>query len=141
MPRYVVSVQSSKSPAEAFAAMADMRTFTDWDPGITKVVQTVGSGPGPQAVFDVTVGAGRPFTLRYETREFVADSTVLFVGKSALFTSIDRITVVPAGSGSTVTYDAQLRFNGLLVPFNLGLGLVFKRIGDRAAAGLRRTLA
>jgi len=143
MPRYVVTVPSSKSARDAFTLMADMTTFPAWDPGISKVVQIIGSGPGSDSVFDVTVGsiAGRPLTLRYETREFVADSRILLVGKNSLFTSIDSIDITPTSSGCTITYDAKLTFNGLFAPMNLGLGLVFNRIGDRAAKGLRREFA
>lgn len=143
MPRYVVTVPSSKSPHQAFALMADMTTFSDWDPGISRVVQTRGSGPQAQAVFDVTVGsiAGRPVTLRYETQEFVPDSRVLLVGKNSMFTSVDLITITQTSSGCDVTYDAKLTFNGVLAPLNIGLGLVFNKIGDRAAKGLRRVLA
>lgn len=143
MPRYVVTVPSSKAPSDAFRLMSDMGTFPAWDPGITKVVQVRGSGPGADAVFDVTVGAiaGRPITLRYETTEFTPDTTVLLVGKNAIFTSIDRITITPTSQGCDVTYDAELTFNGLLAPMNIGLGLVFNKIGDRAAKGLKRELA
>lgn len=120
-----------------------MTTFSAWDPGISNVVQQSGSGPGPHAVFDVTVGsiAGRAITLRYATEEYSPDSTVLLVGRNAQFTSIDRITIVPTTSGCDVTYDATLTMNGVLSPLNVLLGLVFNRIGDRAARGLRRFLA
>jgi hypothetical protein len=143
MPRYVVTVPSSKSVRDAFALMADMTTFPAWDPGISHVVQVSGSGPGADAVFDVTVGsiAGRPLTLRYETKEFIADSRILLVGKNSLFTSIDSIDITPTSSGCNITYDAKLTFNGLLAPMNIGLGLVFNKIGDRAATGLRREFA
>ena len=104
MPRYVVTVPSSKSAREAFALMADMTTFPAWDPGI-------------------------------------ADSRVLLVGKNSVFTSIDLIEITPTSSGCNITYDAKLTFNGLLAPMNIGLGLVFNKIGDRAAKGLRRVLA
>lgn len=143
MPRYVVTVPSSKKPDEAFAMMADMTKFPAWDPGITKVVQIAGSGPGPDSIFDVSVGsvAGRAISLRYSTEEFEAPKTVLLVGKNSAFTSVDRVTITATSTGCNVTYDATLTFNGLLAPMNLGLGLVFKRIGDRAASGLRRVLA
>ena len=48
--------------------------------------------------------------------------------------------VEPDGTGSVVTYDADLRLNGILGIGDLGLRLMFGRIGDRAAAGLRRAL-
>lgn len=140
MPRYVVTVPSSKSPSEAFKLMADMTTFPQWDPGISKVVQVAGSGPGANAVFDVAVGAvaGRPISIRYETKEYLPDTRVLLVGRNSIFTSVDLITIAPSPTGCEITYDAKLTFNGLLAPMNIGLGLVFNKIGDRAAQGLRR---
>lgn len=143
MARYTVTVPSSKTADEAFAYMADMRRFTEWDPGISKVTQTSGDGAGADAVFDVAVKgfAGRDTVLRYTTSEFDAPRGLLLTGKNSMFTSIDRITVEPTTSGCNVTYDAVLTLNGLLAPFNLVLGLVFDKIGDRAAKGLRRVLA
>ena len=100
-----------------------------------------GSGGGPDTVFDVTVASpGLDQTLRYVTKEYDAPRNLLVVARSFVFTSIDRITVEPDGTGSVVTYDADLRLNGVLRVGDLGLRLMFGRIGDRAAAGLRRVL-
>lgn len=142
MARYTVTVPSSKTPADAFAYMADMRRFTDWDPGISRVTQVGGDGAGPGAVFDVAVKgmAGRDTVIRYETVEYDAPRTVLLRGRNAMFTSVDRVTVTPTPVGCDVTYDAVLTLNGLLAPVNLLLGPVFNRIADRAAKGLRRAL-
>jgi hypothetical protein len=90
----------------------------------------------------VTVkGPGRDLTLRYRITEFNAPHELLAVAKSSLVTSIDRITVVPTPSGCTVTYNAELRMNGLFSLADPGLRLVFHRIGDRAARGLREALS
>ena len=141
MARYVTTVRTAKTPQEAFAYMADLRNFAEWDPGVKAVRQVEGSGGGPDTVFDVTVAApGRDLTLRYVTEEHDAPRNLLVVARSRTFTSIDRITVEPDGTGSVVTYDADLRLNGVLRVGDLGLRLVFGRIGDRAAAGLRRVL-
>ena len=143
MARYVVTVPSSKSPEHAFAYMADMRLFTEWDRGIKKVEQVTGDGPGEGATFDVTVAGlgGRPATLRYVTTEWKPSTEVVLVGKGGGFTSIDRITVTPTATGCDVTYDAKLTLNGLLSPFNPLLGLIFNKVGDRAAKGLRKVHA
>ena len=74
------------------------------------------------------------------TEEYDAPHNLLVVARSMVFTSIDRITVEPDGTGSLVTYDADLRLNGVLRVGDLGLRLVFGQIGNRAAAGLRRVL-
>jgi carbon monoxide dehydrogenase subunit G len=141
MARYVTKVKTAKTPQEAFGYMADLRNFAEWDPGVKAVRQVEGSGGGPDAVFDVTVASpGRDLTLRYVTKEYDAPHNLLVVARSSVFTSIDRITVAPDGTGSVVTYDADLRLNGVLRVGDLGLRLMFGQIGDRAAAGLRRVL-
>ena len=141
MARYVTTVRTAKTPQEAFDYMADLRNFAEWDPGDRAVRQVQGAGGGPDSVFDVTVaGIGRDLTLRYLTEEYDAPRNLLVVARSSVFTSIDRITVEPDGTGSVVTYDADLRLNGVLRVGDLGLRLVFGQIGDRAAAGLRRVL-
>ena len=141
MARYVTKVKTPRSPQKAFAYMADLRNFAEWDPGVKAVEQVEGSGGGADAVFDVTVaGVVGDLTLRYRTEEYDAPRNLLVVARSLIFTSIDRITVEPEGTGSVVTYDADLRLNGPLRIGDLGLRLVFDRIGDRAAAGLRRVL-
>jgi hypothetical protein len=141
MARYVARVATPWSPADAFAFMADMRRFTEWDPGIRRIVQVVGDGPGPEVAYDVTVaGFPRDMTLRYVVEDYVAPTTILLVARSAVFTSVDRVTVTARDGGAVVVYDAVLTLNGPLRLGDLGLRPVFNRIGDRAAAGLRRSL-
>lgn len=143
MPRYVVTVPSSKSAQDAFSYMSDMRLYPEWDKGIKKVELVKGDGPGKGATFDITVPGflGRDSVLRYETVEFDSTTNVLLVGRNALLTSVDRVTVEPTATGCNVTYDAKLTFNGLLSPMNVFLAAVFNKVGDRAARGLRKQLA
>jgi hypothetical protein len=142
MAKYTVSVESSKSVEEAFAYMADLRNFANWDPGVLTVTQVAGDGAGPESSFDVAVkSVGGGTVLRYETVEYDEPGNLLVEARNSKFTSIDRITVVAKDEGSIVTYAAELLLNGCLSPLNPLLGLVFNRIGDRAAAGLRRVLA
>ena len=141
MARYSTTVRSPMSPTEAFAYMADLRNFAHWDPGVTTVSQVTGDGAGSEAVFDVEVkSVGGTTTLQYATTRYDEPRSVQVEARSSLLTSIDRIDVVPDGDGSLVTYDAELRLNGPLGLFDLGLRLLFRRIGDRAAAGLERAL-
>ena len=49
MAHYVTTIPSSKTPEEAFAFMADIRNFAQWDKGVIKVVQVVGDGAGHDA--------------------------------------------------------------------------------------------
>ena len=142
MAKYTVSVESSKSVEEAFAYMADLRNFANWDPGVLTVTQVAGDGAGPESSFDVAVkSVGGGTVLRYKTVEYDQPGNLLVKAQNSKFTSIDRITIVANDEGSIVTYAAELLLNGCLSPLNPLLGLVFNRIGDRAAVGLRRVLA
>jgi carbon monoxide dehydrogenase subunit G len=141
--RYVVHVRTPMPPAEAFAYMADLTHFAEWDPGVERVEQVEGDGPGPGAAFDVAVKLpGWTMTLRYDTVAFDDTSnTMTAFAQNAVMTSEDTITVEADGNGSIVTYDAKLKLKGLLGLSDPVLGLSFKQIGDRAAAGLIETLA
>lgn len=47
MARYTVQVSTPKPADEAFAYMADLRNFAQWDPGVKEVEQIHGAGAGP----------------------------------------------------------------------------------------------
>jgi hypothetical protein len=135
MARYTVHIRSPLAPGVAFAFMADLTNFERWDPGVDRAVQVVGARPGPDAAFDVTVkGMRRP--LRYVTNTYDPPHRVVVQARSRLLTSLDEIDVAPDGSGSIVTYDARLTLNG---PFGFLDGMLaapFRRVADRATAGL-----
>ncbi len=140
---YVVHVRTPMAPAEAFAYMADLTNFAEWDPGVDRVEQVEGDGAGPGAAFDVAVKLpGGTLTLRYDTVAFDdASNTMTAFAQNAVMSSKDTITVEADGDGSIVTYDAELKLKGLLGLSDPLLQLTFNQIGDRAAAGLVETLA
>jgi hypothetical protein len=130
-------------PAEAFAYMADLANFAEWDVGVDRVQQVEGDGPGAGASFDVAVNLPvGTMTLRYDTVAYDAKATTMTAfAENLLLTSEDTITVVRDGDGSIVTYDAVLKMKGLLGLSDPLLGLTFNQIGDRATAGLIEALA
>ena len=141
MARYITKVRTSRSAADAFAYMADLRNFAEWDPGVSKVVQVEGDGGGPHAVFDVTVRTGRrDLVLRYRTKEFEPTGNILVVAETSRMVSTDRVSVREQDGVRIVTYDADLRLKGLARFADPVLGLMFRRIGDRAGTGLSRVL-
>lgn len=141
MATYVTTIRTPRSPVEAFTYMADLRNFAEWDPGVRSAEQVVGDGGGPGTEFDVAVDApGGALELRYVTTDYVEPSTVTVRASSRMFTSLDRIDVLPDGDGSIVTYDAELTLNGPLRFLDLLLRPVFDRIGGRANEGLLRAL-
>ena len=79
-------------------------------------------------------------TLTYTTTSVDREAlTTTLVATQPWFRSVDTITVSPAGDGADVTYDARLE-PAAPSPGRACLARVFKRIGDRATAGLTRAL-
>jgi carbon monoxide dehydrogenase subunit G len=141
MAQYVTTIETPRSPAEAFAYMADLRNFAEWDPGVESARQVEGDGPGADTAYDVTVHApGKGLTLRYRTTDYDEPRSIVVRATSRTFTSEDAVTVEPAEAGSLVTYRAQLDLNGPLRVFDLVLRPIFARIAGRANDGLLRAL-
>ncbi len=140
MARYVTSVATPMSVADAFAYMADVTHFAEWDPGVTHAKRVTQQQQGVGTAYDLTVKAGGRTTMRYEVKEYDAPQRVLLVSRTTFLTSVDEVRVSATDAGSIVTYDAELTLNGPLKVFDAGLRWAFRRIGDRAAAGLRRAL-
>jgi carbon monoxide dehydrogenase subunit G len=137
MARYVTKVRTTRSADDVFAFMADLRNLTQWDPGVRDAVMVEGEAGTESAVVDVSVSGT---TLRYHTTSFDPSTSVVVRAESSTMISIDRIDVDDQGDTRVVTYDADLQLKSVLKVADPLLRLAFRRIGDRAAAGLRRVL-
>jgi len=142
MAHYEVTISTSLSPQAAFDRLAAVERFVEWDPGVTSGEQVEGDGPGVGAAYILTVSSfvGSDLPLRYETTSFDAPSRFVIVADTKSLRSDDVITVVPDGDRCRVTYAADLKMKGAFALVNPLLGLVFNRIGDKAADGLRKFL-
>jgi hypothetical protein len=142
MAHYVTSVRTGWPAQTAFEFMADLRNFASWDPGVRSARLVVGAAPGPDAAFDVDVAVWfGTMRLRYVVTEWTPPTRLVACAETSTLRSLDEIRVESRDDGTTiVTYDADLQFTGLSRIANPVLNLAFRRIGDRAAAGLRRVL-
>lgn len=141
MAHYNASVDTPSPPDEVFAYLSDFSSTEEWDPGVVEA-ERVGDAPvGEGTEFRLVAEfLGRRIPLTYRIIEHDPPNAVTFRGESSTVVSLDRITFQPSDTGTLVTYDADLALKG---PFKLAdplLGLVFNRVGDRALAGLRKTL-
>jgi hypothetical protein len=137
MPRYLMRVRTPQPAAEVFDYLADVRNFSDWDPGTASVRQVRGDGPGTGAEYDLDTGGT---TLHYVVDSYDPPARLRIVGRNRLVTSRDEISVMAEGEGCMVTYDADLTANGFLKVLNPLLAIQFRRLGKAAAAGLVRRL-
>lgn len=133
MARYRMRIRSPRPAPEAFAYVADLSNFSDWDPGIKSSVQVEGDAPGVGAEYDVDVSGT---VMRYVVDVYDAPHRIRAHSRTRWLTSVDTITASPDGSGSIVSYDADLTLHGLLKVGDPILALAFRRIGDRARDGL-----
>jgi carbon monoxide dehydrogenase subunit G len=137
MARYHLRIRTSWPADEAFAFMADLTNFAEWDPGVASSVQVTGDGPAVGAAYDVEASGT---TLRYEVDAYDPPQRIRARARNRWITSVDTISVAADGTGSIVTYEADLTLNGLLRIGDPLLKVAFNRIGDKAADGLRQRL-
>lgn len=133
MAHYVTTIRTPKSADDAFAYMADLENFAEWDPGVSVAEQITGDGPGLGAEYKVKASGA---TLVYKVLDYDAPDRLVAEAKTTFFRSYDVITVVEHLDGCDVTYDATLELNGPLGLADFALGFFFDRIGDKAAAGM-----
>jgi len=141
MARYKATVDTPHHPDEAFAYLSDFSTTAEWDPGVLEAERLgdapVAEGSEFQLVADFL---RRKTTLTYSIVEYDPPNAVTFRGENSSVVSLDRITFERSDGGTRITYDADLALKG---PFRIAdplLALAFKRVGDRALAGMRKTL-
>jgi hypothetical protein len=140
---YRTSVSSERSPADVFAYLARFSNAAAWDPGVASAEDTTAGPPAPGSTYRLMVKfLGGTVPLDYRIEEIDPPQRVVLRAENAAMRSTDVIEVRPTpDGGSTVTYVASLTPKGVAAGLAPILAVVFRRIGARAAAGLRTALA
>ena len=121
--------------------MADFSNAREWDPSVVEAARSGSGSVGAGSSFDLVVRfGGRTVPMRYEIVSYEEPRLVVIESRKPTFTSRDTITVAAAGDGSTVHYDALLELEGAARLLDPVLQLLFRRTGDKAAAGMRAAL-
>ena len=143
MATYRTTIWTPRLPSDVFAYLARFSNAAEWDPGVIEAEDTTPGPPRQGSTYRLVVALlGRRVPLDYRIAEIDPPQRVVLKAQNALIRSTDIIEVVPAPeAGSAVTYTATLTLKGVMALFAPLLGAGFKRIGDRAAEGLRDTLA
>ncbi len=141
MAHYQASIDSKRPRAYVFAYLSDFSTTREWDPSVVDAERLNGQTVGEGSEFRLVARfLGRKNELTYRIVEYDPPVAVTLLGENATVVSRDRITFEITPQGTRITYDADLALKGLLRIADPALGLAFTRVGDRAVAGLRRTL-
>ena len=142
MAHFKASVDTPRPPEEVFAYLSDFSSTAEWDPGVVEA-ERLGELPiGEGTEFRLLASfLGRETPLIYRVVEYEAPNAVTLRGENSSVVSLDRITFERTGAGTRITYDATLTLKGPMKIADPLLGLAFNRVGARALAGLRQTLA
>jgi hypothetical protein len=139
--RYVAELDSPMPAAEVFAYLAGFDSIREWDPSVASARRLDEGDVRLGSAFEVVVRQGkRELPLRYEVVRFEPGSAVALEAPSRWFRSYDVITVTGREGGSHLRYDATLELRGLAKLAAPLVGRSFRKIGNDAAAGLRRAL-
>jgi hypothetical protein len=151
MLRYRTSVTTDIARDQAFSDLSHFDRAAEWDPGVVEGAMLTREPVGRGSRFGLRAKfLGRTVPMEYEIVEFEPGTRVVLRAETPFVRSVDTITVGSASSvsrsgtpefGATVvTYDARLEPKGAGWFATPLLALAFRRIGDRAAAGLRERL-
>ncbi len=128
------------SPQTVIDYLKDFEHAEEWDPG-TETCERIDSGPVAVGSrwHNVSKIAGITTELVYELKELTDDRIVLF-GENETATSTDTITVTPHGSGSEVTYEADIVLKGAAKLGTPVVKLVFEKIGTDTEGDMTQVL-
>ena len=125
----------------AFAFVADFANAAHWDPGVA-TSERIDVGPvqeGARYLLGVRMGS-RVTPMEYTITHLDQSRRVVLTGAGRGVAAVDDISFEPAGSGTTITYIADIRLRGfmrLLAPF---AGGTFRAIGENARSGMQAAL-
>lgn len=141
MSIYEASLDTKRPAEQVFAYLSDFSTAAEWDPGIVDASRADTGPIGIGTEFHlVSKFLGRTTELTYRIVEHDPPHSVTLLGENASVISRDTITVTQQRNGTRIGYRAKLTLKGPLRILDPLLALAFKRVGDRALAGLMRTL-
>ena len=139
MARYRTTFTSLTSPEAAFDYLSRFSTTSEWDPGVVEARDLTPDPVGLGSTFEVISSfLGRRVPLRYEIVKYQFPRRVVLRAENSSVRSTDTITCEAGADGTTVvSYEAILEPRGPARAMAPVFALLFRRIGDRAAAGLR----
>ncbi len=117
-------------PDRVIDYLKDFGNAEEWDPGTQSCTR---EGDGPIEVgatwhnVSKIVGVTAELTYKLDT---LSNRTLVFVGTNDSSTSVDTITVDASGSGSVITYRADLEMKGAAKILSPAMKLVFEKVAN-----------
>ncbi len=131
MPTVSRTFSVSPPPERVVEYLKDFEHAKQWDPG-TRSCERIDSGPVIEGAYwhNVSKIFGVKAELTYKLEE-LSEHRVVFVGENQTSRTVDTITVDAEGSGSVITYVADLEMLGTAKLLSPVMKLVFEKLaGD-----------
>ena len=140
MPTVSRTFSVSPPPRVVIDYLKDFANAVEWDPG-TQECTRIDSGAIREGASWHNVSKIYGFTaeLTY-TLDSLSDSNIVFVGKNKGSTSVEKIYIDAASTGSVITYSNELEMNGLLALMNPVLKLAFEKLANETEKQLTSVL-
>jgi hypothetical protein len=128
--------------ATTFAYLSRFSSAEEWDPGVIRAEMVTAEPVGLGSRFRlIAVFLGAKVPLEYEIIEYDPPRRVVLTAENRSVRSTDTISFESAASGGTVVrYEAVLLPKGAARLADPLFALALRRVGDRAAEGLRAAL-
>ena len=139
--RFSEHIAVSRPATDAFRYIAEFENTAEWDPGIAESRKLTDGPVRVGSQFDVVaLFRGKRQRFRYTVTEVDDGRRIVLEGVGAKATSFDAITVDPSGSGSRISYTADIQLKGLRRLAEPLLKLMLAKTGEDALAGLKQKL-
>lgn len=140
MPTVSRTFSVTPAPSVVIEYLKDFGHAEAWDPGTQKCTRT-DSGPIAEGAtwHNVSKIAGLTTELTYTLRT-LTDDTIVLVGTNDSATSTDTITVAPDGTGSSITYRADLEMHGAAKLAAPAMKLIFEKLANDTEKQLTEVL-
>lgn len=140
MPTVSRTFSVDPPPDRVIEYLRDFANAEEWDPG-TQSCTRQDDGPlvegaewrNVSKIFGVTA------ELRYRLQTST-DRLLVFVGRNKSSTSTDRITVEASGTGSVLTYRADLEMHGSAKLLNPVMKLAFEKLANDTRSQMTKVL-
>ena len=140
MPTVSRTFSVSPPPRVVIEYLKDFGNAVEWDPGTQRCTRIDSGAIGEGASWhNVSKIYGFTAELTY-TLETLSDSNIVFVGKNSSSTSVEKIYIDAANTGSVITYRNELEMHGLLSLLNPVLKLAFEKLANETEKQLTGVL-
>lgn len=112
MPTVTRTFTTTAPPEVVFDYLADFTHAEEWDPGTRSCVRVDGDGGVGTTYRNVSSFLGRESEIAYTTTELERPTRIHLIGHSEQFDGHDVIGIRADGTGSAVTYTAEMAFSG-----------------------------